>query len=82
MTERSETGSSLLTFLLGTAVGVIAGLLFAPRSGRETRERVQDFMEDLQSKGQDLVEEGRHLWEQGKEKIQEKAERTKETLGG
>jgi gas vesicle protein len=31
-------GNGILWFLLGTGVGVAAGLLFAPQSGNETRE--------------------------------------------
>ena len=38
--EKSDKnrGRGLLAFLLGGAVGAVVGLLYAPRSGKETRE--------------------------------------------
>lgn len=45
--EKGTTG--LLAFLVGGLLGVTAGVLFAPRSGKETRhimtEEVQDMMD-------------------------------------
>jgi gas vesicle protein len=40
--------------LLGTAVGAVAGLLTAPRSGRETRKIVQKTAEALPELAEDL----------------------------
>lgn len=40
--ENSAT-SSILTFLGGLAIGYGAALLFAPRSGRETRQMITDY---------------------------------------
>jgi gas vesicle protein len=80
MTEKSNAGSGFLTFLLGAAAGAVAGILLAPRSGRETRERLQDWFEDLEGKGQDLMEEGRDLWDQGRQAAQEKAGQIKESV--
>lgn len=78
--ESSSGNSTLLAFMLGSAVGVIAGLLLAPRSGKETRQRLQEWMEDLEGKGEELLEEGRDLWEQGKETLQDKWQQGKETF--
>jgi gas vesicle protein len=33
---------SLLTFMAGAATGFIAGILFAPASGKETRKKIRD----------------------------------------
>jgi len=33
---------SLLTFMAGAAAGFIAGILFAPASGKETRKKIKD----------------------------------------
>ncbi len=33
---------SLLTFAVGAAAGFIAGILFAPASGKETRKKIKD----------------------------------------
>jgi gas vesicle protein len=40
-------GSILGTFVLGAAVGAAIALLTAPRSGRETRERLKSKARDL-----------------------------------
>jgi gas vesicle protein len=43
--EKSATG--LLAFLVGGLVGVTVGILFAPRSGKETRHIVTEEVEDM-----------------------------------
>jgi gas vesicle protein len=46
MPERNEAGAMMATgffaggFIMGAAVGVVIGLLLAPKSGRETRQIV------------------------------------------
>ena len=47
-------GSFLGTFVLGAAVGAAIALLTAPRSGRETRERLKSKALDLGKTLQDL----------------------------
>ena len=38
MSEGSDRVSKLAYFLVGGGIGAVVALLFAPRSGRETRE--------------------------------------------
>jgi gas vesicle protein len=71
--QQSEGGSSFMSFLLGGALGVIAGLLWAPRSGQETRERLQEWAENLQEKSQEL-------YRQGREKVQEGAQKARRVV--
>jgi gas vesicle protein len=40
MSEGSDRGSRLAYFLVGGGIGAVVALLFAPRSGRETRELI------------------------------------------
>lgn len=59
--ERSST-DALLAFLLGAAAGAVAGVLLAPRSGEETRERLKDWLEEKREKTQEFLEKEReHL---------------------
>jgi len=44
--ERNFT-SGLLTFLAGAAVGAGLALLFAPQSGKETRQKIKDSYEKV-----------------------------------
>lgn len=37
----NSTGKAIVGFVFGAAVGLAAGLLFAPRSGVETRKRIE-----------------------------------------
>jgi len=80
MSQQSGSGDSLSAFLLGGLVGVVVGLLWAPRTGKETRRRVQRWIDDLEITGQDFVEEGKQLIDEGKEIIQEKTGKIKRVL--
>ena len=59
MAENNSGDSSILSFILGGAVGVVAGLLLAPRSGNETRERLADWLEENRDKAREFLETGR-----------------------
>lgn len=41
-----HSGASVGAFLAGALVGGVVALLFAPRSGAETRGMIRDFVED------------------------------------
>lgn len=76
--ERGYSGAAVaLGFILGGALGVSLAMLFAPESGRRTRERLRDFAadmrdktvdlsEDLRDKAEDAVERGREAYEEKK----------------
>ncbi len=67
--------------LLGFTAGVLVGLLFAPESGSDTRQRIVDaskdlkrrfdeFVDDLNSKADDLAEEADDLASKSKPEYQ------------
>ena len=72
MSDR-EGGGNLAAFLLGGLIGGALGVLFAPKSGKESREKMREFMDEASGKGEDLVREARERGEQmfaeGKEKF-------------
>lgn len=49
--------SGLGKFVVGAAIGAGIGLLFAPRSGKETRKKLKDKMDDLVKKAKELDKE-------------------------
>lgn len=49
----------LAGFGLGALIGAVAGLLFAPKAGEETRHELADRMKELKSKTEDYVAEQR-----------------------
>jgi gas vesicle protein len=56
--ERDSGGTAGVgTFLLGLAIGAGAALLFAPASGRETRQRIQDEARRAGRKVKDITDE-------------------------
>jgi len=51
MSQHDGSKGQLLTFLLlGAAAGAVAGLLLAPRSGKETRKRLSVWKDDMRDK--------------------------------
>lgn len=66
-----EDGSSRIGwFLAGAAVGVSVGMLYAPKSGKETRkyigETAQDGREVVETSGKDLFDRGKDLYDRGR----------------
>ena len=59
----SNRDSGLFAFLLGAVVGAAAALLYAPKTGKETRAHLkkftEDFVEDAGEVGTDLREKGK-----------------------
>jgi gas vesicle protein len=74
--ERANAPVILLAFLLGGVVGAGLALLFAPLSGRETRERIKDLVEDVKEKADGAVDEIREKVKEaldvGKRALEEK----------
>lgn len=68
--ERRDSG--FLAFLLGLATGAIIGILYAPRSGEETRKILKKAIEDY-------AEEGKKIYEKKSEEFQEALETGKKT---
>jgi gas vesicle protein len=82
--SRQDSGNFWGSFLLGTAIGTVAGLLYAPRSGRETRkllkksadalpELAEDLSSTLQLQADRLSESALRKWEETLERLREAA---------
>ena len=67
-----NTGSKVSCFLVGLGIGALIGILFAPKSGEETRdflsqkaeegkEYAQKRARELRERAEDLVERGKHV---------------------
>ena len=46
-------------FLFGLGLGIGLGVLFAPMSGRETRDNIAERANDLASSAKETIEQGR-----------------------
>jgi gas vesicle protein len=66
-----NVGSKVSYFLVGLGVGALVGVLFAPKSGEDTREflakRADDGREFAQKKARELRERADELIERSKE---------------
>ena len=66
MGENSGGSDKFLFFLAGAGIGAVLALLFAPKSGRETRELIarsandgRDFLANKVNEGRQMVDEKR-----------------------
>ncbi len=48
-TSKGSAGAVLLGTLVGLGIGVAAGLLLAPKSGKQTREELQQRLDELKA---------------------------------
>ena len=75
-----NVGSKVSFFLVGLGIGALVGILFAPKSGEETREylsqKADEGREYAQRKARELRERAEDIVERGKQV----ASRQKETL--
>src|SRR5262249_15603298 len=80
MSDR-DGGNSFMWFLAGLGFGALLGVLYAPRSGRETRESLKNSAlegkEYLRNRGREARESVSQWVEKGKEEVG----RRKEQLG-
>jgi gas vesicle protein len=72
------TGSLVASFLLGGIVGAGIAILLAPRSGRETREKIKELAETVKEKIAASVESAKDILEEKKSVISAAVEAGKE----
>ena len=86
-----SAGKFLAGFLVGGAIGAVAGILLAPKSGEETRQMLADGAKDamkradetvkqIQSKADDVVSDMQKKGEEIKEKLQDLINKQKDQL--
>jgi gas vesicle protein len=77
MSDR-DSGNTFMWFLAGLGFGALMGVLYAPRSGRETREAIrnsaQEGSEYLKTRGREARENVNQWVERGKEVVSRKKE--------
>lgn len=71
-------GSVLLAFILGAVSGAAVALLYAPASGRETREYLNEKAEEARQRASDAAAKGREALTQSRDTLGTAIERGRE----
>ena len=56
--------------LVGGLIGVTLGILFAPHSGKETREMIQEKAGEMREKAMEMREKAEEVVEKAKERVE------------
>lgn len=76
----NEKTNGILGFLAGAAVGAALGVLFAPRSGKETRENLRNKAGEAKEDLDALIQRAQSEWSKAKGKAGDAASMTKDEV--
>jgi gas vesicle protein len=76
--EGAGAGSVLLAFLLGAVSGAALALLYAPATGRETREYLGERAREGRERASQAAEKSRQAFSQGRDTLNAAIERGRE----
>ena len=76
--DGTGAGTVLLAFLLGAVSGAAVALLYAPVTGRETREYLGEKAREGRGRAADAAQKGRQAISQGRETVATAIERGRE----
>jgi gas vesicle protein len=73
-----DGASRLAWFLTGAIIGATVAILYAPKSGKDTRQFISDKTQQgrdaLTHTGTDLVDAGRDMFERGRKLVEDAAD--------
>jgi gas vesicle protein len=73
-----EGSSSLAWFLTGAIIGATVAMLYAPKTGRETRQliadRTQQSRDAVAEGGKEIIDAGREMFERGRKLVEDAAD--------
>ena len=74
----NDNGSSVAWFVAGAATGAALALLYAPRTGKDTRKLLnrttREGREAVESSGKELMDRGKDLYDRGRKIADDAAE--------
>jgi gas vesicle protein len=76
--EANSAGSILLAFILGAVGGAAVALLYAPATGRETRQLLSAKAREGRDRAADAVEKGREAFNEGRQTVAQAIDRGRE----
>ena len=76
--EQDQAGNNLAWFLAGAFIGAAVAVLYAPKSGKETREyiadKVQQSKEAVNDTSHNLVEVTKDMFDRGRQLVDDAAD--------
>lgn len=82
--SENNGSSNLLFFLAGASLGAVVALLYAPQSGKKTREYISDKADEgkdyLKDKSKELREQAEDYVERGKDLVSHQVDRGKDLV--
>jgi gas vesicle protein len=76
--DSAGAGSVLLAFILGAVSGAAVALLYAPATGRETRDYLNEKADEARQRAADAAAKGREAITQGRDTLSTAIERGRE----
>lgn len=75
-----STSNGVIAFFGGLAAGATLGVLFAPQSGKETRDMIGDKVSKKKEQVEELIAEGRKEWSKARGKTSDAATMTRDEV--
>jgi gas vesicle protein len=76
--DQDQSMNRIAWFITGAVIGITAAILYAPKSGKDTRtyitEKTQQSRDAVSETSKDLVEAGREMFERGRQLVEDAAE--------
>jgi gas vesicle protein len=73
-----DLGSNVAWFLTGTFIGAAIAILYAPKSGKDTRrylsDKVQQSKDAVADTGNNIVEAGKDMFDRGRQLVDDAAD--------
>ena len=77
MREEEDQGAKFTWFLMGAALGAAAALLYAPKSGKETRQlltqKAQEAGDAMNDATREVYTRGKDVYDKGKQVVDDAA---------
>jgi gas vesicle protein len=77
-TEEDEVYGRFAWFLTGAIIGATIAILYAPKSGKDTRKYISDVTQSgrdaVADTGKDIVDAGKEMFERGRRLVEDAAD--------
>ena len=78
--SENRSGEIVSAFMIGGLIGAALGILFAPAKGKDTREKLNDWVDDTKEKAKDAGEKINEWVDDAKEKTKDALETVEDEI--